>query len=424
MKQIKLPYGKNYKLLIIPNKNVISILGNQKIAANENPTKLLIEKLENPIGTDSLAKLIKRRKPKHIVVILSDNTRPFPHKNLLKVLVEKLYVNGTDNANLRFVISNGTHRKMKKSEMVSRYGNWAVKNFRFENHNCLAKNLVSYGKMKTGNELRVNKTVANSDFLITIGIIAPHYFAGFGGGRKSILPGICGYETIRENHSNIIHSSSQLGKLNGNYIHSEMVEAAHLVGVDFSINAILNHEKKVVDYFIGNIDTAFHEGVKAFENLFSTKFEKLADVVFTSPGGFYKDRNFYLSQRTLNNTIQLIKNGGTIVIVTECREGIGQNEMENALTSAKNLDELFSTKQENIQIGEHRAFATGKLLKKADILVVSKMKPKKVRKIHFTSMNSLAQCIKFIEKKHSKNFLSYIVPNGSVFLPTKIDTQF
>jgi len=415
---IKLKYGKGYKDFKISSENIIDILEMKATPACRNPYQLIKQKLKSPIGTSPFSELIKEKNSRNIVIIVSDITRPGPFEQLLKPLVDKILATGIGMNKIRFVIANGTHRKMTEDEMRFQYGDWIVDNFPIENHNCRADDLVSYGKMRSGNELRINKTVANADFLITTGVLNTHYFAGFSGGRKSILPGVCGYETTRRNHSNIIYDFARLGNLDGNFIHLEMSEAAEKVGVDFCVNMLINAKKQLVDCFAGDIDKAFLSGVDAIRKLYSVKFHQYADVLLVSASGYPRDINFYQSQKALNNTIDLVKQGGTIVLVADCGEGVGQDEMERVLTSAKNLDELFSIKQEDIQIGGHRAFATGKLLKKADILVISSMKPEKVRRIHFTPMKSFDDCMNFIIKKHGKDFKSYIVPNGSMFFPT------
>ncbi|MCK4339692.1 MAG: nickel-dependent lactate racemase [Candidatus Cloacimonetes bacterium] len=415
--QIKLKYGKDYKDLNISSNNIVDILEIKSIHGHENPYKLVKQKLNSPIDSEPLSLLIKERNPKNIVIIISDITRPGPFAELLLPMIDEILQTGIEKDKIQLVIANGTHRKMTENEMKFQYGDCIVDNFYIQNHDCRADDLVSYGKMKSGNELLINKTAANADFLITTGILNTHYFAGFGGGRKSILPGICGYETIRRNHSNIIYDFARLGNLKDNLIHLEMCEAAHKVGVDFCLNMIINDKKEFVACFAGDIDMVFQTGIETIKKILSVKFKEQVDVVITSAGGYPKDINFYQSQKVLNNTIDLVKEGGTIVIFTESKDGLGQDEMERVLTSAKTLDELFLVKQEDIQIGGHRAYATGKMLKKADILVLSTMKPEKVKKIHFIPMNSFDECIDFIIKKHGNNFKSYIVPNGSIFFP-------
>jgi nickel-dependent lactate racemase len=418
--EIKLKYGEGHKTFEIPAKNVLGILEMKHINAHQNPEELIRKKIESPIASPSLHELIRSKQPQNIVIIVSDITRPGPFALLLKILLQELLSYGVSQDSIHIQIANGTHRKLTESEMRYHYGDWVVDDFSIANHDCRADDLVSLGTMKSGNELRVNKKVAEADFIITIGVISPHYFAGYSGGRKSILPGVCGYETIRHNHSNIIHSYAALGKLDGNKIHLEMAEAAAKVGVNFTLQAVLNHKKELVQCFAGALNDAFYEGVKFFNESSSVKFSQKADALIVSAGGYPKDLNFYQSQRALNNTFDLVKDGGTVILVTESRENMGQEEMEKQLRKAKNIDDLFCVDQKDIQIGGHRAFATGRLLKQADILIVSSMDPELVKAVHFTPSESIKEALEFVRKKEGDEFSCYVIPNGSMFFPNFI----
>ncbi len=418
--EIKLKYGEGHKTFEIPDKNVLGILEMKHFGAHDNPEELIREKIESPIGSPSLRELIKSKQPQNIVIIVSDITRPGPFAILLKTLLQELISYGISQSSIHIQIANGTHRKMTEAEMRYHYGDWVIDNFSINNHDCRADDLVHLGTMASGNELYVNKRVAEADFIITLGVISPHYFAGFSGGRKSVLPGVCGYETIRHNHSNIIHNYATLGKLDDNKIHLEMTEAAAKVGIDFTVQSILNHEKKLVQCFAGAFNDAFYEGVKFFNENNSVKFSKKADAVVVSVGGYPKDINFYQSQKALNSTIDLIKEGGTVILVTESRENMGQDEMEKQLRKAKTIDDLFRVDQKDIQIGGHRAFATGRLLKQADILVVSSMNPELVKAVHFTPAELIEEALEFVRKKEGEEFLCYIVRSGGMFFPTYI----
>jgi len=415
---INLKYGEGYKTCELPDKNLLGILEMKHIEAHENPEEHIRTQLNSPIGSPPLSSLLTEKKPKNIVIIVSDITRFGPFALILETLIKEMLSYGVSSDNIQCVIANGTHRKMTESEMRYHYGEWVVDNFPINNHDCRADDLVHLGTMASGNELSINKRVADADFLITVGVISPHYFAGFSGGRKSILPGICGYETVRHNHSNIVHNYATLGKLDNNKIHLEMTEAAEKVGVNFTVQAVLNHKKELVRCFTGALDQAFYDGVQFFMEHNSVKYSQKADVLIVSAGGYPKDLNFYQSQRALNNTIELIKDGGTIIIVSECRENMGQKEMEKQLRNARTIDDLFLVDQKDIQIGGHRAFATGRLLKQSDILVVSSMDPKLVKAVHFTPVSSIEEALRFVKHKEGDEFSCYIVPNGSMFFPT------
>ncbi len=418
--EIKLKYGEGYKTFEIQDRNVLGILEMNHVDAHNNPAELIREKIESPIASPSLHELIKSMQPQNIVIIVSDITRPAPFAILLKTLLQELISYGIPQSTIHIQIANGTHRKMTESEMRYHYGDWVVDDFSIANHDCRADDLVHLDTMASGNELYVNKRVAEADFVITIGVISPHYFAGFSGGRKSVLPGVCGYETIRHNHSNIIHNYAALGKLDGNKIHLEMTEAAAKVGVNFTLQAVLNHKKELVQCFAGALNDAFYEGVKFFNENNSIKFSKKADALIVSAGGYPKDLNFYQSQRALNNTFDLVKDSGTVILVTESRENMGQEEMEKQLRKAKTVDDLFCVDQKDIQIGGHRAFATGRLLKQADILVVSSMDPELLKAVHFIPAGSMEEALEFVRKKEGEEFSCYIVPSGGMFYPNYI----
>jgi len=415
---IKLKYGRGYKECEILDKNVLGILEMEHIDAHTNPQKLIREKLESPTGSPSLRDLLEKKNPENVVIIVSDITRPGPFALMLETLLKEMLSYEIPSNRIKGIIANGTHRKMTESEMRYHYGDWAVDNFSIENHDCRADDLVNLGKMASGNELLINKKVANADFLITLGVISPHYFAGFSGGRKSILPGICGYETIRHNHSNIVHDYATLGNIeNSNKIHLEMAEAAAIVGVDFTLQAVLNHKKKLVQCFAGALDDAFFKGVKFFIEHNSVKYSQKADALIVSVGGYPKDINFYQSQKALNSTFELVKEGGTLILLAECQENIGQNEMEKQLRNANSINELLLIDQKDIQIGGHRAFATGRLLKEVDILVVSSMDPELVKTVLFNPINSIEDGLEFIKEKEGEDYSCYIVPNGAMFFP-------
>ncbi len=411
MNKIKMnfKFGKSKKCFIIPEKNVIDILQMHEIKSNKSSQKLINEALDSPFGRDRLETFLEQKNPKNIVIIVSDITRPGPFDKVLVPLLHRIEHLDKD-FKIEIIIANGTHREMTEKEMRYHYGDYVVDNYPLFNHDCRAEDLVKLGNLKSGTELRINKKVAEADFLMTIGIIKPHYFAGYSGGRKSILPGVCGYETIRANHSNIIHKYAQLAKLNGNKISLEMQEAADRVEVDFGINMILNRDKEIVHCLAGDLTQVFQHGSNLYEEQFSIKFKEKADVVFASVGGYPKDLNFYQSQKTLNNIVGLLKENGTIVLVTASEEGLGQPELERVLKAAKNIDDLFKVKQSNIQIGGHRAFATGRLLKKADILVMSQMPDNLVKEILFQPIESFEQAFDFIIKNMVLNTSHILYP--------------
>ncbi len=413
--EIKLAFGNKFKKANIDVHNVIEQLKLQNIP-KISLEKESLKSFKTPIASNSLSKLIEEKTEiNSLVIIVSDNTRAFPYPKFLPILTNFLLSNGIKKNTIHFIIATGTHRPMTNEEIQIHYGKEIVKNFSFHNHNCKAKNLVYKGDFSSGTKFYINKNVAEADFVITTGILNTHYLAGFSAGRKAILPGISDYETIRRNHSLVKDENVALAKMNKNPIHLEMMEAILLQKVDFNINFVLNQNKEIAAIFAGNIENSFLEGTNFIRKFYSVSYSKIADVVITSAGGFPKDRTFYHTQKCLNNVIDLVKDGGTIIVVSSCQEGIGSSEMERYFTEKPSIDSILDIDSQKISIGGHRAIATAKLLKKVEIILISEMNKKMVELFHFSYAENLQSAISKVSKKYGKNFTSYIIPNGSFF---------
>ncbi|GAI32801.1 unnamed protein product, partial [marine sediment metagenome] len=227
--------------------------------------------------------------------------------------------------------------------------------------------------MKSGNKLWVNPIVSEIDFIITTGVIVPHYFAGFSGGRKSILPGICGRKTIETNHAKMVYSDSRAGNLKDNPVHEEMQEAAEKVGVDFNINVVTDENHKIVEIVAGELLTSWQQGVEICKKIYLCPIEKKADVVIASAGGYPKDINVYQAQKALNNAYQAIKPGGTIILTAECLEGYGEATFEKWIEEANSPDEIIERLNKKFILGGHKAYSIVKLTKEVEVILISSL---------------------------------------------------
>ena len=231
---MRLSYGKKTIKLPLLEKN-IRILSSEEQEILLYPEDKLKNLLKNPIGCSSLRNLIIQKEAQNILIIVNDITRPTPYKIILPPLLDELKQIGIKRKNIIFIIATGIHRNNSEEEIENIFGENISSTYKFINHNGNDPYLKDLGKLKSGNELWVNPILSNVDFIITTGVIVPHYMAGFSGGRKSILPGICGRKTIETNHSNMVHPNARAGNLRGNPVHEEMQEGAEKVGVDFKI---------------------------------------------------------------------------------------------------------------------------------------------------------------------------------------------
>jgi nickel-dependent lactate racemase len=292
--------------------------------------------------------------------------------------------------------------------------------YKFINHDCDDPHLRDLGKLKSGNSLWVNPIVADIDFIITTGIIVPHYFAGFSGGRKSILPGICGRKTIEANHAKMVYSDSRAGNIKGNPVHQEMQEAAEKVGVDFNINVVTDENHKIVEIVAGELLTSWQQGVEICKQIYVCPIEKKADVVIASAGGYPKDINVYQAQKALNNAYQAIKSGGTIILFAECLEGYGEPTFEKWIEEANTPEDIIKRLNKKFTLGGHKAYSIAKLAKEVEVIFISSLPSEKVRKLFFIPMENISQAIEYVQDKHGENFQAYIFPSGNTVLPQLI----
>lgn len=414
---IELKYGDTRINFYLENKNIINILtANQEIPLKE-PSIKLENLLENPINSPPLTQLIKDKKAKKILIIVNDITRPTPYNILLPPLLKKLEEIGIKRDNITFLIATGAHRGNTEEEDIKTFGKELVSSYQFVNHSCDDDRLIDLGQLKSGNHLFVNPLTKEVDFLITTGVIVPHYIAGFSGGRKSIHPGICGRETIEKNHSQMVHPKATTGNLIGNPVHEEMLEAAQRVHVDFNINTITDEDGNIIDIVAGELTESWQKGVEISKNTYITPIKEQADVVFTSAGGYPKDINIYQAQKALDNAFHAVKPSGTIVLVAECKEGIGNTICEQWIEEAHSIQDIEERLKRCFILGGHKAYAIAKVAKEVDIILLSSLSKYLTKKLFMKPAENIKQAVKLVHEKHGKDFRSYIIPSGNNVLP-------
>lgn len=419
--QIDLKYGSSYKQLKLDDRNLIGILELSKSPGIPDVTKAEIEALVHPIRSKKLSEISKGEKSACMVV--SDYTRGTPYKrstyNLLLPLLDELHKGGIRDEHIVFLIGTGSHRAHTDRENIDNLGEEIVKNYPVISHDC-DKNNISLGKLSTGNELLVDKVWVDSDVRILTGLINTHYFGGFSGGRKGVLPGISGRETIRKNHAMILRPEVDIAKAKGNPVSDEMDEAAQNAGVDFILNVVVNEQKEIVKIVAGDVEKAFEEGRKACLDLYRVPFREKADVVFACAGGYPKDVSLYQSQKTINNAKLALKDGGTIVLISECKEGFGSEAFSRWLLEASSVDELLNIDPAKITVGGHTAVGNAKVLKKFDIVVISGIKREELENRFYQYAEGIDEAVEWVKKKHGEDFRSYVIPQAGFIYPCQV----
>ena len=377
---------------------------------------LLKENVMKPVDGQRLKETLHKNKPGHVVVIVSDITRKIAHyEHILRFLVGELVNAGIDEKNIEFVVALGTHRKHAADEDTFLYGT-LTHDFNFTQHDCHG-DCACVGKTSTGLDVWVNRRVKEADFVITTGRVEFHYLAGYSGGRKSILPGVASYETIRNNHKKLVRNGVFIGQTDGNVIAQEMADAARLLGVDYLLNVVETPDRDIAQVFSGDPEGAFQEAVHYFVAARRVSIPERADCVIVSAGGFPQDKNFYHTHKSVNLAMQALKKRGSVILIGQCAEGFG-NEKFMQLMLEHNIEALLHYPEERIDVGGHRAFLTAKILKDHRVYVLTDLDPDMVRRIGFTPIRSINEGIDAVKREHGDGLKTYVIPNGKAVLPS------
>jgi nickel-dependent lactate racemase len=411
---MQLKYGNSSVDIDLQGKNVLDVL--QLEPSECRPWQDLVkESITHPCGTSRLSERLHRNKPGDVVILVSDRTRSIAHySDILKFLAAEIVDAGVDEKNIEFVVALGTHRKHTADEQNALFGN-LVSDFRFSYHDCHS-NCVSLGTTSTGLDVQVNKRVRDADFVIATGKINFHYMAGFSGGRKAVLPGICSYATIRNNHCKLKRAGVAFGMLDKNIIAQEMDEAAQLFGLDYILNVVETADNKTAKIFCGMPACAFADGVEYFKTQRSVAVTEKADCAIVSAGGYPYDKTLYLSHKALNSIAGTVKKRGVVVLVAQCCEGVG-NEAFMKNMRENSCDTLLACSEDRIEIGGHRAFVTAQFLKDYKVCVLSDLEPDILEQMNFTPVRSVDECMKRMQREHGEQFTAYVVPSGTTILP-------
>ena len=342
-KDIQLPYGKGHIAVSVPEANLACVMHSSLATYKSEKTQemLVEEALANPHGGAPLCERVKGKK--NIVVISSDHTRPVPSRLLMPRILREIR-KGSPDASITILVATGCHRSPTEQELLDRYGEEIVRNERIAIHNADDNDsLIDLGPMASGNRLLLNKIAYESDFLMAEGFIEPHFFAGFSGGRKAVLPGVVGRATTMFNHCavNIDHDHARTGVLAHNPIHADMCEGAKIAGLEFILNVVLNDRKEVIGAFSGDLDPAHEAGIAFIKGLCRCKAVP-ADIVVTTNGGYPLDQNIYQAVKGMSTAEMTCKRGGVIIMASQCSDGHGAPAFYETFASEPSNEKIMA----------------------------------------------------------------------------------
>jgi len=418
MVDVWLPYDKTEVCARIPTRNFLGTIKPMERPSVIDARAEMLRALHEPIGSKFLSKMV--RSDSKVAVVVDDHTRPVLSSTMVVPLLEELNRCGVEDENVTLIFGCGAHRAVKPDEARELLGENLVNRVNIESHDCFAKDNVYIGTTKKhGTKVFVNKTFADADVRILTGDIEMHYYAGFGGGRKSVLPGVSSSETIRHNHAMILHPRARTGILEGNPIHEDMVEAARLAEVDFILNVVTNRKGEVVHAFAGDLEQAFYKGVKLVEEMCKVSIDRRADIVVVSPGGHPADIDLYQAYKAIDNALDIVKRGGVIVLVAECPEGYGNEVFYEWVMKFRDLKPLEKEIKKHYVVGGHKAYYLLKALQKAQIILVSMMPDYyAINVFRLRTARALNDALNAAFNITSKNAKVWVIPHGRVTLPS------
>ncbi|MGM0395717.1 MAG: nickel-dependent lactate racemase [Bacillota bacterium] len=409
----KIGFGFSPQELSVPDELVMGILRINKVEVGLTGAEEVKRSLEHPIGTPKLGEIVKPGEK--IVIITSDITRPVPSYKIIPVLLDELYKAGISREDIKVILALGSHRMHTDEEKVRLLGKRV-----YDEVECIdsdSNNCIRMGETKIGTPVDIFKTVADADRRICVGNIEYHYFAGYSGGAKAIMPGVSTPSAIQANHSMMILEDARAGKLEGNPVREDLEEAIEYCPIDFIVNVVLDENKEIIFSVAGDHIEAHREGCKFLDKIYKIEIEEKADIVIVSQGGAPKDINLYQTHKALDNAKHAIKDGGIIILVGSCSEGFGSSVFEEWMTEANSPDELIIRIRENFTLGGHKAAAIAMVQKKAKIFLVSEMDPEIVKSIFMEPYNNVQQAFDDAINAMGDDVKVLIMPNGGSTLP-------
>ncbi|MDO8725155.1 MAG: nickel-dependent lactate racemase [Candidatus Methanoperedens sp.] len=406
-----LPYGNTEISVDIPPECRVKVIKPVNVPAAEDEISLIEKALENPVNSRRLSEIADHGKK--AVIIVSDTTRPTPTSKLLPSLISELHEGGIED--IMVIFGLGIHRKQteeeKKKILGELYGK--IRSLEHDPNNC-----VYLGTTERGTPVEIFRPVLEADIVVCTGTIEFHYYAGYSGGAKSILPAVSSNRSINANHALMLDPGSCAGRLDG-AVRQDIEEAAGMLGIDFILNVVMNERKEIVFAAAGDHIEAHRKGAQ-FLDIHSKIRVEPADIIIVSPGGWPKDIDIFQAHKALEHAKNAMKEGGSIILVAECREGYGNRVYEEWLKYGR--DEVIERFKSGFVMGGHKAALIAALSKKVDLYLVSSLADEAVRKANFIPA-TLKGALDMALLKHGMEAKIIVVPYGGSMLVTVIENQ-
>jgi len=415
MGELWFPYGSTEVSVRIPEENLLGTIEPKVTPSVPDVRGEIVRAIGNPISSKRMVEMVGP--DDKTVIVIDDPTRPMTGTVILPPLLDELSQAGVKDGNITILIATGTHRSVNSEEVTRLVGEEISRRFNVVCHDCRAPDLVEVGTTSQGVKVKLNRIYAEASFKILTGDVNLHYYAGYGGGRKSVL-GVAGLETIQGNHAMLLKPRARSGNIDGNPVDKDLNEMAEMAKVNFILNVVMNKDCGVVKAFAGNLQQAFLEGVKVVDEMCKVEVERAADILVVSAGGSPYDIDLYQSYKAIHDSLEIVKDKGVIVLIAECPESYGNQVFYNWMTKYKRVEEMETEIKRRFVLGGHKAYYLSKALERVRIILVSIMPD-----FYATGIFKLRTAKTANEALHNafglagKSSKIWALPKGSITLP-------
>ncbi len=421
--ELELGFGHSRLRVQVPAASLLGVFaprervgqrdGTETPAEAGRPEALLRDALAHPVGGPRLRDLV--RSGQGVVVVTSDLTRPCPSARLLPPVLDELAAAGVPDEDVSIVAALGLHRPMTASELETAVGADVYRRVRVMNHD--PSDVVRLGVTSAGTPVEFFRPVVEADLRVCLGNLELHYFAGFSGGAKAILPGCASEATVSANHAMMVRPEASTGRLADNPVRADIEEGVTMLGVDFILNVVVDGQHRILEAVAGDVTAAHRAGCELVKRRSTVPIPRRADVVLVSAGGYPKDVNLYQAQKALDNAAHAVRRGGTIVLVAECSEGYGNQTFETWMREAGSPDDLLQRIQQKFVLGGHKAAAIASVLKWAEVYLVSAMPADAVRQCGMVPFDDLRAAVDAALGGAGPGASVAVLPQGGSVLP-------
>lgn len=395
----------------LPESNVIEVMHANEVSFGQTGAPVVVESLAHPIGTPHLRELVKPGQ--RVCIITSDVTRPLPTATVLPPVMDELHAAGVRDEDVLVAIALGSHRPQTEEELEAILGDYYG---RLAVLNGDSRGLVHYGSTAHGTPVDILAEVAEADVRIGLGNVEYHYFAGYSGGAKAIMPGVSTFEAIQANHSLMTDPAAHSGNMESP-VRLDLEEACRMVGLDFIVNVVLDEDKRVVYSACGDFVAAQRDACRQLDRLYGCELHEQADIVVVSQGGAPKDLNLYQLQKALDNAKHPARDGGVIILVGSCAEGLGQPTFAEWMHEASSPQDVVDHLQREFRLGGHKAAAIAQIECRASVYLVSDLPDEVARDCFMTPFATVQDALDAAFAKLGRDARVLIMPHGGSTLP-------